>query len=363
MSENKSDVTKNRDTFQILSLSGGGVRGLYSIQILAQLEEYLAEQNDDEQYNIAKHFDLICGTSIGGILALALSTNEFNARELLKIFDECRKDIFPRNKWVPDWYITNWLYFKLQKIWQIFFGLYSTNSLKKILDKKLFKEKKIGDLKKYVLIPAVNYSKGGLQMFKTPHHINFKNDWKLSIGDVALATSAAPTYFPIYSFNNSWYVDGGLVANSPCLLGVHEAKHFISSDRKKDIKLLSIGTMSDQMTADQSKWKRKGYLGWSLGQGLLGLTFSSNEGMHKYMTMHSLGKDNVLFIDDFMSPEQASILSLHNAADSAAESLKARGLEKAKEFSNDKCFNVFTKHIAPPPTFHYGPNKTQIHQD
>jgi len=92
----KDGDAKSAGTFQVLSLSGGGARGLYTIQVLAKLEEYLSDSSGNESYNISQHFDLICGTSIGGILALALAHGRYNAREILKIMNDNQLNIFPQ---------------------------------------------------------------------------------------------------------------------------------------------------------------------------------------------------------------------------------------------------------------------------
>ena len=87
----------------------------------------------------------------------------------------------------------------------------------------------MGDLQHRVIIPAVNLTKGAPQMFKTAHHADFKRDHRLRLVDVALATAAAPTFFPISSIGDELFADGGLFANSPDLLALHEAEHFLGS--------------------------------------------------------------------------------------------------------------------------------------
>ncbi|WP_315982999.1 CBASS cGAMP-activated phospholipase [Aliamphritea spongicola] len=191
-------LNTNKD-FQILSLSGGGMRGLYTVHVLAELEQSLAELHDEPDYWIGKHFDLICGTSIGGIVALGLASG-INARDLSHILDSNRLKIFPLEK-------TNKIAKITKKIRQARKGLYSSEPLREVLD-DVFGNMLIGELKSRVLIPTVNFTTGSVQVFKTPHHPDFQRDWKVKAVDVALATSAAPTYFPIHQIGNCWYVDG-----------------------------------------------------------------------------------------------------------------------------------------------------------
>ncbi len=334
----------NREIFQILSLSGGGVRGLYTITVLAELEQHLADEFSDENYWIGKHFDLICGTSIGGILALGLANGQ-TARELLEILDLNRKEIFPFKS-------------RLTKIFKRpYQSLYTTTPLRKVLQ-KAYKGKIIGDLKARVLVPAVNYTTGSVQVFKTPHHIDFRNDWKLTLVDVGLATSAAPTFFPIHTINDSRYVDGGLAANSPALMGFHEVRQFLG-DSKTQTRVLVVGTMGQEKTADHNKKLNAGYVGgWSMGKALVELTLSANEGLHNQILRHLLSEDSLLEIDDSATSEQSKNLDLDNASDVAASVLKGRAKERAKKTISEPIFKNFIKHQAPKPTFFYGSNKT-----
>lgn len=322
-------------------MSGGGIRGLYSIAILAKLEQYLADETSNQDYRIADHFDLITGTSIGGILALGL-TYGISARDLHKLLDENRKDIFPK---------------PLCKTWssirQLFGAKYSPSQLKTVLH-KTFGNATIGDLKQRVAIPTVNYTKGQPQVFKTPHCPEFRDDHKVKIIDVALATSAAPTYFPIHQIGNCWYVDGGLAANSPSLVGFHEASHFL---KQENVSVLSIGTMGGSNTANQEKSKNPGYLfSWGLGSKLIALTLSANEGLHDYIASHLIKAGKFLHIDDTQSPHQSEILALDNSSDGAADTLTGRGEMKAKEIINSEVFQEFIQHKALAPELFYGPN-------
>src|SRR4249919_2806166 len=83
-------ATRPSSPFQILSLSGGGYRALFSARILADLEERIGAP-------IATRFDLIAGTSIGGILALALAL-EVPAKQMVALFEERADDIFKKRR-------------------------------------------------------------------------------------------------------------------------------------------------------------------------------------------------------------------------------------------------------------------------
>lgn len=328
------------EKFQILSLSGGGIRGLYTIQILALMEESLAEKYGERDYCIGKNFNLICGTSIGGILALALA-NGISARTILAKMDKHRLDIFPtkQRRWFS--YIS-WLSR----------AKYSQKPLQNLLVDMLG-DKQIGDLKTGVVIPTVNYSKGMPQMIKTPHHKDFRTDYKLKLVDVALATSAAPTYFPIHKMNDSWFLDGGLVANSPLLVAIHEATHFLNVPQE-NLRVMQIGTMGAKVTTDHLGTRNRGLLSWSTQ--VIKVIMAANESLHNYLGMHLLqGVDEYIEIDDEPSVEQCKVLDLDNASDAARQTLISSGKSSFQYVSNHQIVLNILNHQPRPLKFFYGP--------
>jgi len=98
---NGGSMNDSNKQFKILSLNGGGVRGLFSITILAELERVLAERNNNPDLAIGNYFDMITGASIGGIIAIALADGQ-KARDLQGKFHKAAPDIFPRQSWVPN---------------------------------------------------------------------------------------------------------------------------------------------------------------------------------------------------------------------------------------------------------------------
>lgn len=335
---------ENNKRHQILSLSGGGVRGLYTISILATIEEQLAQTHKKPDYNIAVHFDLICGTSIGGILALGLASG-INARSLLNLLDKNRKKIFHKSmlRLIP-----SYLLFK-----QAATSLYNNKNLKFIL-KEIFANKKISDLKTRVVIPAVNGTSGKPKMYKTSHHPKFVTDHELSIVDVAMATSAAPTFFDPSLVNDQLMLDGGLVANSPSLIAYHEATHFLYQ-KPEDIYLLCVGTMGIQTTLNTDRFLNWwGYLsGWGIGRRLIEITLSANEGLHNFIAKQLLGK-HFVELDDPNTPDQSKSITLDNANDKAAQMLRGRGKDKGQYALGMDDVMSFFKHEASSVTFHKG---------
>lgn len=336
--------TSEHKHFQILSLSGGGIRGLYTIQVLATLEEQLAEQYNDEGYCIGQHFDLISGTSIGGLIALGLA-NGITARHILQIMNEKRLSIFPSKSNT------------FKKISAAFSTLYKQEPLKELLE-EIYGDATIGSLNTRVVIPTINYSKGQVQIFKTPHCKEFKSDHVHSLVNIALATSAAPTFFPIHEFNDNWYLDGGLAANSPAFIAVHEASYFLNIPLDQ-IRLLQIGTMGNKTTANHKGSKSGGYFSrWGFGSKLIEVCLSSTEGLHNYLATHLLAANTEhLEIDMNPSRDQCSVLELDNASDEAAKTLISCGKISAQEYCANPIFEKIIKQKATRPTFFYGANR------
>jgi hypothetical protein len=336
-SEPSLDATSDMPVFHVLALSGGGYRGLYSACILRQLEETLGKP-------LAQHFDLICGTSAGGLLALGLAA-EIPAAELQEMFEKEGSKIFgSRNLW-------RWLtgFFLRAK--------HSNAGLRAVLTKK-FGTKTIGDLRHRVLIPAVNYSTGKGQFFKTPHHPTFENDFALTLVDVALATSAAPVYFPIVRIpNRGAFVDGGLVGNAPGFFGLHEIKTFISDVDRGPVKIrvLSIGTMTNGATMPGATKLDRGIFQWKAS--LFDLVISAQESSVDYMLKQIL-RDDYVSLDEKPTPDQSQdVKKLDRVTEGATNTLKDRAAHTYQQALGNPNFHPFRRHTAKPPTFFHGPNK------
>lgn len=323
------------DEFQVLSLSGGGARGLYTAQVLAELEDRFAT-------SIAKHCDIICGTSIGGILALGIAAG-IPAARILKVFDAHRKEIFPpvsKKDNNPSWWCFG-LSAKDRR--QIKSAQYSPDPLRKVLE-DLFDERKMSDLQRPVVIPAINYTVGRVRAFKTPHKSSYYQDAKRSLVDVALATSAAPTYFPLHQIEGGRYVDGGLAANNPILMGVIEAYQAFEIPLNQ-VRGLCIGNMGQGLAADHEKPVGMGYKGWGFGRDIIALAMSSGEQL-SYDMARMLLNGRLEKIDSDATKEQAHLLELDNASDSVAEILKTHARQTAGTRVNDEFVQSFFSHAA-----------------
>jgi uncharacterized protein len=322
--------------FQILSLSGGGFLGLYTISVLADLEERIGAP-------IASRFDLIAGTSVGGIIAIGLA-NEVPAATIKSAFETHGTEIFSSRR--PPRSAVGKL---LDVARSAFSSKYEATALRQTVTEIIGAETLIGDLKHPCLVPTVCLTKGGPQIFKTDHHQNFVRDHRLRAVDVAIATSAAPSYFPIAEIGDGLYADGGLYANSPDLLALHEAEHFFGVPHA-NIRLLSVGTTTSRFSFAHESGVRFGLVKWAMGQRLVQAMISSQQQIVDHVTRQRLGRRYVR-LDAEQSREQEQSLSLDTANEVAQRTIRAMANVTMQAASNDPDLEEILSYHSPAPRF------------
>jgi patatin-like phospholipase/acyl hydrolase len=325
-------------TFQILALSGGGFRGLFTSSILARLE-------DQAKRPIGECFDLISGTSAGGIIALGLALGK-SAESISKMFLEHGEAIFPRGE-RPKWKLGR-ARAKIREWWH---PKYDGTVLRQKIEDILGADARLGDVKTRVLIPAVNMTKGSVQMFKTAHNPRFTNDYKLAVVDIAMATSAAPLYFPMAEVGNGYFIDGGVVANAPDLCAVHEAISFLDQ-KPGDIRVMSIGTTTSKFSLPSSEGRNFGVKHWLENQRLASTVISSQQQLVDFMLKQQLGDRYVRF-DQQPSAEQVSDLGLDLATQSRRRTLLGIAEGCYQDLCNDARVIEMLSHRPAKPTFHH----------
>src|SRR5579883_761883 len=159
------------DEFRILALDGGGIKGAYTASVLATWQQLTGKP-------IARHFDLITGTSTGGIIAIALGLGIAPER-ILQLYVERGRTIFP----------ASWR----RRIWQWFWRKHSMEVLHREI-RAVLGNKRFGESTSRLVIPAFGAQHGGVHLFKTPHHVEYRMDHRRLATTVALSTAAAPTY-------------------------------------------------------------------------------------------------------------------------------------------------------------------------
>lgn len=227
---------------RILALDGGGIKGALAASFLETIEEATGKR-------IADHFDLIAGTSTGGIIALALGLG-MSAREIVQFYVNDGPRIFdqpnPLDK--SNWLIRALAKFKgtSRKVRQIGRTKYEPDALRTALE-RAFKSSKLGDSHVRLVIPAYHADHEDVYVFKTRHHERLQVDWKERAVDVALATAAAPTYFQAHRMpSGAPLIDGGIWANNPVGLAVVEARSVLGWT-DDDLYVLSLGCTEETL--------------------------------------------------------------------------------------------------------------------
>lgn len=204
--------------FYILSIDGGGFRGVYPAYILSRIEEEFTA-------NWSESIDLIAGTSTGSIIAAGVACG-IRASRIVELYKKHGTSIFKRR-------------------WFRRLGLlgsrYRMNRLGSLLQ-ETFGEQKLSDVKIPLIVPATDIGNGCVHVFKSAYDNGFVRDKKVLICDAILASCAAPTYFDPRTVGGKYHLaDGGLWANNPALVAAIDAKRRFGRDFD-DLRILSIGT-------------------------------------------------------------------------------------------------------------------------
>ena len=226
---------------RILTIDGGGIKGVFPAAFLATVEDTIED-------NIANYFDLIVGTSTGGIIALGLGLG-LSAKELLAFYKEHGPTIFKGNRCLR---------------WLRWLGTskYSSVALENAL-RSCFGDKKLGESKKRLVIPSLNLENGEVYIYKTAHHFRLERDYKEDAVEVALKTAAAPTYFPTRrSSAGTPLIDGGTWANNPVGMAVVEAITLLDWPRNS-LKVLSLGCTNAPLNINWGRNVPLGCLYWA----------------------------------------------------------------------------------------------------
>ncbi|EGC40034.1 hypothetical protein DICPUDRAFT_74383 [Dictyostelium purpureum] len=197
---------------RILTLDGGGIRGIVECCILQRIQEELYD------IEITKLFDLIIGTSTGGIISLGLGATDKSPKTLIDTFEKMATDVFSSSiarKFVSLFKLTT---------------KYSRSSLHECLKAEIGNVKLTNTFKKTRIgVTSVTEESGGPTdcfYINYPRKVNSESLSKYinysSCIDGAEATSAAPTYFPPFVFENRKFYDGGIKNNNPCLVAMDE---------------------------------------------------------------------------------------------------------------------------------------------
>lgn len=320
---------------RILSIDGGGIRGILPGALLTYVEKRIKEKTKDPKATIGQYFDFIAGTSTGGILACCyLIPNEngfykFSAEEALNLYMDRGDEIFD---------VT--LRQRLKSLGGVKDEKYDEAELVDALS-DYFGNVKLSDLLKPNLVTAYDIRSRNAKFFTSHDATAPKHDFYVK--DVARSTSAAPTYFEparVKSLAGTPYplIDGGVFANNPTLCAYAEARtiDFASTlnhkekpklPTAKDMIIVSLGTGGTEESYPYSEFKDAGMLKWI--QPLIDIMMSGNAETVDYQvrqifdTLSGKNKDDYYRIE----PELITASPKMDKADMKnLQALKADGL-------------------------------------
>lgn len=211
------------EPYRILALDGGGLRGIFTAAALTEAENAFG-------FAFVDCFDLLVGTSTGGIVALGLASGR-TCREMLSFYREAGPLIFSNPR----------------RFRRLVGPKYDRSALDELLRRELGDTTRMNDLSKPVCITAHELVRGNTRVWKDDHSAGLRWGGDQLVWKVAAATSAAPTYFaPVQLGDADSHIDGGVWGNNPAMVGITEAVRYARRELR-DIRLLSVGTTSQTL--------------------------------------------------------------------------------------------------------------------
>ena len=267
---------------RILCIDGGGILGTFPAALLAELEQRL-------DYPIGSYFDLIAGTSTGGIIAIALALGH-RASEILDLYESRGPEIFGEDQDALFSAVAG----KFRTFRWLFRHKYDSDVLRAAL-REVFGDRRIGEARTRLIVPAWNPVAQAVYLYKTAHHPRLEMDYRSSAVDAALATSAAPTCFRHHiTRHDVGLVDGGIWANNPTAIATVEAVTLLGWPRES-LHVLSLGCLEEAYTVP--KWAGLGTLGPKLVKLFMDGQSHGAMGIAKLLTGHEHERTAIHRID------------------------------------------------------------------
>jgi uncharacterized protein len=253
--------TDRPDRFRVLSIDGGGIRGLIAARVIARLEELISAEAGEER-RLADCFHMFAGTSTGGLLALGLTAPDpgqpsrprLSGADLVELYMTEGPRIFGDT------------FHKLISLGGWIAPKHSASRLERALSER-FGKARLRDALRELLVTSYDMSEPGPHFFKR-WRARESDERDVSMVDVGVSTSAAPTYFPSHGIGGRALVDGGLFAANPSVAAVVEALKRRDEEPRDlsagDLLLVSLGTGQHETGHPQSQVRRWGRIGWIL---------------------------------------------------------------------------------------------------
>ena len=267
---------------RILCIDGGGLLGTFPAAFLANLEQQL-------QHPIGRYFDLIAGTSTGGIIAIGLGLG-LRAADILELYENRGPWIFGQDG-LP---VINWVKRRVGAVRHMGWSKHSSERWRQALTEVLG-DRRLGEASMRLVIPAWSPTTRTVYIYKTAHHPRLQVDYKAKAIDAALATASAPTFFRQHiTENDVGLFDGGVWANNPIAIAVVEAVTLLGWP-PQSLHVLSIGCLDEVYTLPAAG-------GWGAFNKKLIKLFMDGQahgamGMAKLLTGHEHERETIHRVD------------------------------------------------------------------
>lgn len=302
---------------RILSIDGGGIRGIIPGMILVALEEKIQIATHNPKAYLADYFDFFAGTSTGGILLSILlcpddenpHLQKYNAKQALDIYLNHGVEIFSAKPWR-----------RFLSKFGLVSELYDATILEKILN-GYFGNKKLSELLRPCIITAYDIELRKNHLFRQQKAISHGSSRDFYIKDVCRATSAAPTFFSvaeIFSLAKTRYplLDGGVFAHNPSLSALLEVMKTYKTNKIDDIWILSLGTGLSKVSYQYEDFKKK--MAISIGPALVDIMSSSSAESTNYFLKQLFRSVNK--INNYIRIDPSNLSSINSSMDAATES-------------------------------------------
>lgn len=302
---------------RILSIDGGGIRGIIPGMFLVALEEKIQYATNNPQAHLTDYFDFFAGTSTGGLLLSILlcpddddpKKQKYTAKDALDIYLKYGSEIFSASTWR-----------RFLSRFGLLSELYDETILETVL-MDFFGDMKLSQLLKPCIITAYNIELRKNHLFRQQKAISHGDSRDFYVRDVCRATSAAPTYFSVaevFSLAKTRYplVDGGVFAHNPSLSALLEMIKSYNTYRIHDIWILSLGTGLSKISYNYEDFKKKWAI--SIGPALVDIMSSSSAESTDYYLKQLFRSVNKS--ENYIRIEPSNLSSVDPSMDSASPS-------------------------------------------
>ncbi|XP_057449510.1 patatin-like protein 1 [Lotus japonicus] len=370
----------NGNLITVLSIDGGGIRGIIPGVILSYLESQLQEL-DGEDARLADYFEVIAGTSTGGLISAMLAAPHpttknrplFAAKEIVPFYLEHGPSIFPQ---------TRGIFAPLINLIKALTGSkYNGKYLHKIV-KELLRDTTLSQTLTKVVIPTFDVTKFQPTIFSS-NQIATDPTLDVPLSDICIATSAAPTYLPAHYFTKQDeqgkvikefnLIDGGVAANNPTLIAIREeTKQLIGNPGGRNVNtgglgfdrflVLSIGTGSNKKEHKynakmMSKW---GILSWLFHSGSTPIIDCFNESSNDLVDYFNQVVFSVLESQDSYLRIQVDLEKELASVDGATKENLDNLVKEGEKLLKNKVTGVNLDTGAGEPLLHKGSNEEEL---